>query len=431
MPDAPTSDTLTAAVPATNTSASPDPTTNIPTPNGVTTTTAPTTPITDGLTATVSIPDPLIAALPIEAGSTANIGTPADAASVADNTKPLANQPPASKPSAAKESQAGPDVSRLVTAADASPSSIHASESNSSSVRAAHNQPKAVVPDLNHAPKLSPSATLQFSTSQSSIPQSSTLQPSGTPAKPEPRSNAASSESTSVESAKNSQPSGEGKSGQTGKHESNITAPQGLTSDANASAPPTTLQSFANVLAAQPSAADLAKAASGAVNNTSQAQNVPTPSSDKSSESAPTDPQPPEAKPLSVVQAARLIEHAGQSELYVGFRAGDFGNVDIRTSLVHNQIRAEISVEHSELHSVMASELTHLEEKLVTHQVTAANIALNNQSGGGSADSRHAYRQAAPAPQTSTSRPADSETISANISIADPQAGSAQLDIHV
>jgi hypothetical protein len=296
----------------------------------------------------------------------------------------------------------------------------------------AHKQPKAdFIPDLNHAPKLLPSATLQSSTAQSSISQSSTQQPSGAPAKPEPRSVAASSDSASVESAKNSQPSGESKSGQTGKHESNTAAPQGPTSYANASAQPTTLQSFANVLATQPSAADLAKAASGAVNNAAQPQSVLSPSSGKSSASAAADPQPAEAKPLSVVQAARLIERAGQSELYVGFRAGDFGNVDIRTSLVHNQIRAEISVEHSELHSVLAGELTHLEEKLVTHQVTAANIALNNQSGGGSADSRQAYRQPAPAPPTSTSSPADSETIPANISLADPQPGSAQLDIHM
>jgi hypothetical protein len=431
-PDASTSGTLTAAVPTMNAATSPDATTNIPTPDGVTTAATPTTPIMDSLTAIVSMPNALIAALPIQAGSTTNISQLADAASKSDDAKPLANQPLASKPSAAKESQADPNVSRLTTAADTSASSIHASESNSSSVSEAHKQPKAdFIPDLTHAPKLSPSATLQYSTAQTSISQSSTPQPSGTPAKPEPRSVAASSDSGSVESAKNSQPSGESKSGQTGKHESNTSAPQGPTSDAHASAQPTTLQGFANVLAAQPSAADLAKAASGAVNNAAQAQNASTPSSGKSGASAAADPQPAEAKPLSVVQAARLIERAGQSELYVGFRAGDFGNVDIRTSMVHNQIRAEISVEHSELHSVLAGELTHLEEKLVTHQVTAANIALNNQSGGGSADSRHAYRQGAPAPPTSTSGPADSETIPANISLADPQPGSAQLDIHM
>lgn len=99
--------------------------------------------------------------------------------------------------------------------------------------------------------------------------------------------------------------------------------------------------------------------------------------------------------------------------------------------MIHNQVSAEISVERGELHNLLAVELPHLQEKLAAHHVTAANIVLNNQSGGNAADSRQAYRQSAHTTQRSTSASGESKAVPGIMSIADSQIPSTQLDVHM
>jgi flagellar hook-length control protein FliK len=88
--------------------------------------------------------------------------------------------------------------------------------------------------------------------------------------------------------------------------------------------------------------------------------------------------------PTSVVQSAKLVERIGESELRLGIRAGEFGSVDIRTSMVHNQFTAEISVERGELGRVMAAELPSLQSRLTEQGVPVANITVQNHTGGAS-----------------------------------------------
>lgn len=91
--------------------------------------------------------------------------------------------------------------------------------------------------------------------------------------------------------------------------------------------------------------------------------------------------------PTSVINSAKLIERIGEAELRVGIRAGEFGSVDIRTSMVHNQLTAEISVERGELGRVMAAELPGLQNRLSEQRVPVANITVQNHAGGQSAPS--------------------------------------------
>ncbi len=95
----------------------------------------------------------------------------------------------------------------------------------------------------------------------------------------------------------------------------------------------------------------------------------------------------------SSLQAAKLVERAGQTELRVGIPAGEFGSVDIRTSMGRNQFTAEISVERAELGRALTAELPGLHNRLQEHRVPPANIILQDRStGNGSSDLRQGPR---------------------------------------
>lgn len=93
------------------------------------------------------------------------------------------------------------------------------------------------------------------------------------------------------------------------------------------------------------------------------------------------------AYPTSLVHSAKLVERIGEAELRLGIRAGEFGSVDIRTSMVRNQFTAEISVERGELGRVMAAELPSLQNRLTEQRVPVANITLQNHTGSQSTTS--------------------------------------------
>jgi flagellar hook-length control protein FliK len=89
-----------------------------------------------------------------------------------------------------------------------------------------------------------------------------------------------------------------------------------------------------------------------------------------------------EAYPTSLVHSAKLVERIGEAELRLGIRAGEFGSVDIRTSMVRNQFTAEISTERGELGRAMAAELPSLQNRLNEQRVPVGNITLQNHAGG-------------------------------------------------
>jgi flagellar hook-length control protein FliK len=96
---------------------------------------------------------------------------------------------------------------------------------------------------------------------------------------------------------------------------------------------------------------------------------------------APTPGEPAAGYPTSLVQSAKLVERIGESELRLGIRAGEFGSIDIRTSMVHNQFTAEISVERGELGRVMAAELPSLQSRLTEQGVPVASITVQHHTG--------------------------------------------------
>ncbi|HXW90257.1 MAG TPA: flagellar hook-length control protein FliK [Terriglobales bacterium] len=136
------------------------------------------------------------------------------------------------------------------------------------------------------------------------------------------------------------------------------------------------------------------------------------------------------ASHLSSLQAAKLVERAGQTELRVGIPAGEFGSVDIRTSMGRNQFTAEISVERAELGRALTAELPGLHNRLAEHRVPPANIILQDRSSGsGSSDLRQGPRHN-PYPQ-SMSNPEAGERDAGPLIAMEAMEGSRGLDIHI
>jgi flagellar hook-length control protein FliK len=136
------------------------------------------------------------------------------------------------------------------------------------------------------------------------------------------------------------------------------------------------------------------------------------------------------AYPTSLINSAKLVERMGESELRLAMRTGEFGSVDIRTSMVRNQFTAEISVERSDLGRVMAADLPNLQNRLTEQAVPVANITLQNHSGGQSA----AHEQQKPRDGQQTTNPVNRrDDLAPRLSVfeATAHAPSSRLDVHM
>jgi hypothetical protein len=159
---------------------------------------------------------------------------------------------------------------------------------------------------------------------------------------------------------------------------------------------------FANHTVAVASAAQ-------ALVNTSQAQNSAIPAgatahTAKTPEIAtPAPAAAPQAMP--VINTARLIQSMGQSEMRVGMRSTEFGNISISTSSTRDLISAQISLDHGELARTLTAHLPEMQARLGGNQPMDVRIEMNGTSAGqtgttggmynGSADQSRGGRQQA------------------------------------
>jgi hypothetical protein len=137
--------------------------------------------------------------------------------------------------------------------------------------------------------------------------------------------------------------------------------------------------------------------------------------------------------PTSLLSSAKLVERMGESELRLGIRAGEFGNVDIRTSMARNQFTAEISVERGELGRVLAAELPSLQNRLSEQRIPVTNIVLQNPSGGNSGQSEQQKpREGQPMPSSSYETPREETAATPNpAAFAGAAEPGLRLDIHM
>jgi hypothetical protein len=103
---------------------------------------------------------------------------------------------------------------------------------------------------------------------------------------------------------------------------------------------------------------------------------------------------------LPVINTAKLIQSMGQSEMRVGMRSNDFGNISISTSATRDLISAQISLDHNELARTLATHLPEMQTRLGGTQAMDVRIDLNGLGGAtsaamsnGSANESHGNRQ--------------------------------------
>jgi flagellar hook-length control protein FliK len=201
-----------------------------------------------------------------------------------------------------------------------------------------------------------------------------------------------------------------------------------------AGAPPKTIESSAAFILAgmQPSvtASDAKNLTVGVPHDASAQQSGHL--DQKSTGAADTHAETMATHPMSIVHSAKLVERIGEAELRLGIRAGEFGSVDVRTSIVHNQFTVQISAERGELGRALAAELPSLQNRLTEQRIPVANITLQNHAGGDSTASEQ-QKPRDPQPQAHavnvTNRQA--ERLMPAMAVLEGAPSTSRLDIHM
>jgi hypothetical protein len=91
-------------------------------------------------------------------------------------------------------------------------------------------------------------------------------------------------------------------------------------------------------------------------------------------------PVAPQAAP--VINTAKLVQTMGQSEMRVGMRSNEFGNISISTSSTRDLLSAQITLDHGELARTLAVHLPEVQAKLASYQGVDVRIDMNGATSG-------------------------------------------------
>jgi len=144
---------------------------------------------------------------------------------------------------------------------------------------------------------------------------------------------------------------------------------------------------------------------------------------------SPTQPET-QTYPTSLINSAKLVERVGEAELRLGMQAGEFGRVDIRTSMVRNQFSAEISVERGELGRVMAADLPSLQNRLTDYRLPTVNLTIQNHPGSSTGAEQQKRQDEQRAYSTNSVSSRDEGPI-APLVAWEGTAAASRLDIHI
>ncbi len=123
----------------------------------------------------------------------------------------------------------------------------------------------------------------------------------------------------------------------------------------------------------------------------------------------------PSAGPAALPSAssAQLIQSAGQTEMRLGMRSAEFGNISISTSVSHQAISAQISLDHSELGRALAVHLPAIEEKLGSAYGLHARVEVRDESAASRSAADSGSQGGASQEQTGEARGGQSRSWSA------------------
>jgi len=121
-----------------------------------------------------------------------------------------------------------------------------------------------------------------------------------------------------------------------------------------------------------------------------------------------------EAHALPPIHTASVLESMQGSEMRVGMRSAEFGNVSVSTSVNRESIAAQISFEHMDLGKALTAHLPSIEAKLSSDYGVHAKVEVRDQSMGASADNGRGDGRRGDSNSSSTGTPRDSHTSSAD-----------------
>jgi hypothetical protein len=93
---------------------------------------------------------------------------------------------------------------------------------------------------------------------------------------------------------------------------------------------------------------------------------------------APTHSDGSEAVATSGVNTAKLMQAMGESEMRVGMRSSEFGDISIRTTITPEQMVTRISLDHSDLSQAISAHVSTMQTKLGEDFGLNASIEVHN-----------------------------------------------------
>lgn len=98
----------------------------------------------------------------------------------------------------------------------------------------------------------------------------------------------------------------------------------------------------------------------------------------------------------SGINAVKLIQSMGESEMRVGMHSPEFGDIAIRTTILQQQMVTQISLSHNDLSQAISAHVATVQAKLGQDYGLHASIEVNNQGSSLSGDAQHASQQEQP-----------------------------------
>ncbi len=90
--------------------------------------------------------------------------------------------------------------------------------------------------------------------------------------------------------------------------------------------------------------------------------------------------QAADSQPASGINTARVMQSISGSEMHMGMRSAEFGDISIRTTVSQQLMTAQISVDHGDLGKAISAHLPAMQEKLGGELGIRASVEVS-QSG--------------------------------------------------
>lgn len=117
------------------------------------------------------------------------------------------------------------------------------------------------------------------------------------------------------------------------------------------------------------------------------------------------------------INTAKLIQTLSQTEMHVGLRSVEFGDISIRTAFSQQQMFAQISVDHGDLGRAIAAATPGLQTRLGNDFGVLTSIQVNH---GGASFSNGGGTTSQQQPQRSTTRPAHEDNVAVSVEAESP-----------